>query len=128
MNLKHFIDTLCPDFVFLSEAQLFQCDLVLAMELFRGEYCSSLNSSDLYDPSDPLMHSASHGGTMIMWKIEHDPYVSVIPSEFSSYLPILFSAPGCPISVHIAVYLPTHGKDNEFLEEISKLNSPMLSS
>ena len=100
---------------------LFQCDLASEMKLFQGEYSSSLNSMDLYDTELPLTHSSAHGGTMIMWKIELDPYVTVITVDSFSFLPIVFSPRGGQRSIHVAVYLPTHGKDSEFLEQLTKL-------
>ena len=93
------------------------------MELFKGEYSFALNSPDLYDPGLPMTHSKAHGGTMIMWRTEYDPFVSILAVESSAFLPLLFSPPGHPLSIHIAVYLPTQGKENEFMAEIAKLSS-----
>ena len=100
---------------------MFQCDSPLAMQLFKNDYCSYLNSTDIYDPDLPLTYSKAHGGSMIMWKALHDPHVSIIPVGTSSFSPIKFSPPGHPTSIHIAVYLPTQGKEAEFLDEISSL-------
>ena len=72
-----------PDFIFLSEAQLYQCDLSLAMETFKGEYCSSLNSKDIHDPGLPLASSSANGGTMIMWNLELDPFVTKIKVKYT---------------------------------------------
>ena len=53
-NLKHFVDNYDPDFIFLAEPQIFQCDLDNVMEYFTGKYVYSLNSADKYDLGLPL--------------------------------------------------------------------------
>ena len=63
------------------------------------------------------------GGTMAMWKIEYDPFIHIVPVKPSSFLPLVFDPPGLPISIHIAIYLPTAGRDSEFVEELSELDS-----
>ena len=63
-NLVHFIKSFSPDLIFLSEANMFQCDLELNMKHFQGEYKSALNSNDLYDLDLPLNKTSSYGGTM----------------------------------------------------------------
>ena len=109
-NLKYFTDIFKPNLIFVSEPNLYQCDLSLATQIFKGEYCSFLNSSDLHDQSLPLSRSIAQGGTMIMWKVEHDPYITIIPVTCPSFQPILFKPPGHLQSIHIAVYLPTQGQ------------------
>ena len=100
---------------------LFQCDEQLEMLLFRGEYCSSLSSEDIFDPELPLIRRSAKGGTMILWKTELDQYVSVQTSPSSSFLAIVFSPPGHPPTIHLSVYLPTAGKDDEYTEEVLKI-------
>ena len=92
------------------------------MKTFQGEYKCSLNSDDKYDPELPLTKSKANGGTMSLWKIEHDPFISIHPVFSSSFLPLIFDPPYCPLSIHIAVYLPTLGKESKFFEELSKLS------
>ena len=58
---------------------------------------------------------------MIVWKKEFDAHITVHPVTTSSFLPIIFSPPGAPVSIHIALYLPTSGKENEFIEQICLL-------
>ena len=65
---KHFK----PDFIFLSEANMFQYDLNQNMRIFLADYSSSLNSPDLYDQDLPLIKSRTVGGTMILWRRELD--------------------------------------------------------
>ena len=100
---------------------LFQCDLELETSLFKGEYSSVLSSEDILDPELPLLRRAK-GGTMAMWKSHLDQYVNPCTTVSSSFLPLIFSPPGLATTIHIAVYLPTAGKDVEFVEEIVKLN------
>ena len=58
-----------------------------------------------------------------MWKKHLDPFIDVIPVDSSVFLQILFSPPNHPKSIHVAVYLPTQGKEKEFMTELSKLIS-----
>ena len=60
---------------------------------------------------------------MVLWKQLLDKYISVIPQlTSSSFLLLIFSFPGLTTSIHISIYLPTSGKDIEFVEQIVKLN------
>ena len=121
-NLNHFIDIFKPSIILLSEPQLLQCDWQLKTSTFNGEYSSSLNSSDLYECEDALVKSRTFGGTMIMWKKEFDPHVTVLPVDTAAFLPILLSPPGITPSVHISVYLPTAGKEGQYIEDLGKLS------
>ena len=100
-------------------------DLQSNVDFFKGEYSSSLNSEDLYDPEMPLMKSKANGGTLVLWRRKHDPFIAVWPVTSSSYLPIIFHPPGSVLSVHIAIYLPTAGQDVQFIEELSKLSATL---
>ena len=110
-----------PDLIFLSEPKLFQCDLKQVMQYFEGEYCSFLNSDDLYDPELPLISSNSFGGTMVLWKNHLDPFISTQRQYSSGFLPIIFCAPNLQASIHISLYLPTAGKDAHFLDVLAQL-------
>ena len=121
LNLKHFINIHLPDIIFLTEPMIFACDIDLQMKYLRGEYCFSLNSADKYDPELPLIKSRAHGGTMILWKLHLDSFITVYPVTSSSFLPIIFQPPGSPLSIHICVYLPTLGQESQFVEEIANL-------
>ena len=63
---------------------------------------------------------------MIMWKKALAPYIKHLESPSSSMNVILFSPPECQHSVHISVYLPTAGRDEEFYEEITALHHRLL--
>ena len=71
----------------------------------------------------PLTKTRAHGGTLILWKCVHDPYVVIHPVSSSSFLPILFQPQSSPLSIHICIYLPTLGREALFIEELSRLSS-----
>ena len=122
-NLKHFTDEFLPDIIFLSEPQSFQCDINTYFECFKGKYSYSLNSDDLFSPDLPLDTRKAIGGTMILWRSCLDPYIKVLPSTSSSVLAILLSIPGVAVSAHIALYMPTSGKEVEFATALSALEA-----
>ena len=101
---------------------LYQCDLAHENALFKGDYNYALSSDDQFDLNLPLNKRKAKGGTMIMWKIELDAYITCLSSPSSSFLPILFTPPTNGSSLHISIYLPTSGHESQFLEEISNLH------
>ena len=115
--------TSLPDLVFLSEPQVFQSDIDQFTVGLRHEYCYSLNSDDLYDPELPQIKSRAAGGTLVMWRKWLDPYIAVVPTMSSAFLPVILKLPGARLSIHIAIYLPTHGKDPEFISELASLKN-----
>ena len=119
--LKYFADIEIPDFIFLNEVQIFKSDIEQAMVLFQGEYNHALNSEDTYNQGLAITNSKAIGGTMILWKKSLDAYVTVLPVNTPSFLPILFHPPGCSPSLHISLYLPTSGKEPEFVQELTTL-------
>ena len=108
-------------FVILNKIQIFQFDVNHVISLFNGEYCYASNTEDLHDQELGLLKNRAYGGTMILWKRTLNKFITPLPIITSSFLPILFSPPGSPPSVHISLYLPTSGKEASFIEEISKL-------
>ena len=120
-NLQNFTNDFNPDIIFLSESQCYQCDISSQYEHFRGSYSFHLNSEDVLCPDLPLDTRKAIGGTMIMWRSKLDPYVKVLPASSSSSLPILLSIPGLCTTAHIAVYLPTSGKESEFITALAAL-------
>ena len=93
------------------------------MRGIQHEYCHYLNSDDLYDPELPLVKARAVGGTLAMWRKWLDPYVSIYPTQTSAFLPLILKIPGTRISVHMALYLPTHGKDPEFISEFASMKN-----
>ena len=122
-SLSRFLCLYSSDFVFLAEPMLFQCDVNQEMELLKGDYCFTLNSDDMLDPELPLTQKRANGGTMALWKRNLDQYVTVFPSPSSSILPIVFAPPNQLPALLLTIYLPTAGRDAEFVEEITNLNN-----
>ena len=60
---------------------------------------------------------------MILWKKWLDPYIKVISVMSQAFLPVVLTLPGCQPSVHVALYLPTHGHDVEFVTELANLRN-----
>ena len=65
-NTKYLLDQFEPDFVFLSETQLYDCDSNSSLKYFEGEYCYYLNSTDKFDVDLPLIKAKAWGGTMAL--------------------------------------------------------------
>ena len=112
-----------PDLAFISEPQMFQSDIQQHLSYVQHEYCYWLNSDDSIDPSLPFSKSRASGGTLGLWRKALDPHISVHPTLSSSFLPMVLRIPGTRTSIHIAIYLPTHGKDPEFTSELASLGN-----
>ena len=59
----------------------------------------------------------------MLWMKELDPYIEVIPTNTTAILPIMFKMPGLKTTVHIALYMPTHGKDSDFVSDLAELRN-----
>ena len=127
MNLDFFLRDLKPVLVFLSEPQTFQSDISTLVTPFLGSYSFYLNSDDLYCHDLPMITKQASGGTMALWQTSLDPYVKTLATTSSAVLPLLLSVPGLAISAHVGVYLPTAGKDPEFVSALSELESVVQS-
>ena len=110
-----------PNIAFLSEPQLFQCDADQILQYVKGEYCWQLTSDDLLDPELPLNKSRSNGGTLLLWLKDLDPYIEVVCPTSKAFLPIILKMPDLKVSIHVSIYLPTHGKDTEFVSDLVDL-------
>ena len=115
--LKDVLENESVSLAFLSEPQVFQADIIS----LRGEYCYFLNSSDLHDPELPLISTHATGGTLCLWKRCLDPYITVHKTNNPSFIPIILSLPYHGVSIHVAIYLPTHGKETEFVSDLADL-------
>ena len=71
-NLDHFLNEYKPGLVFLSEPQIFSCDVDKLMTLFAGSYKFVLNSEDSHDLDLPMDRVKAKGGTVAMWSSESD--------------------------------------------------------
>ena len=96
--------------------------LKISTRLFT-EYSCSLSSEDLFDPDLPLTHTRAHGGTLTFWLKSLDLYVTVISIASSSILPIVLELPGHQTSIHINIYLPTAGKEPQYMDELALLQA-----
>ena len=121
---QHFLADLLqdqlPDIALFSEPQIYQSDISPCISSLGNEYCFYLNSDDLYDMDLPLVKSQARGGTLALWRKWLDPYVNIHPVKTSSFLPLVLQLPGTKTSVHIGLYLPTSGKEEEFVSEACK--------
>ena len=59
----------------------------------------------------------------MLYKQHLEPYISEIHIESSRILPIYLHVPGYPMSAHFNIYLPTSGKDSEYIECLAQLKS-----
>ena len=123
MTLKAFLDRTEADIAFLSEPKVFFHSLKQLMAIFGSRYKYSLNSEDLIDPELPFIKNQAFGGTMVLWKEEHDAYISVHHVPTTAFLPVIYTFPGAPISVHIALYLPTSGLESQFIDQVTLLKA-----
>ena len=111
----------CPDLVFLSEPQAFRPEADSLLIYLKHSYEYFINSEDQHDPLLPLIKSHAHGGTLVLWRKHLDPYINILPSPSPAILPLLCQIPGVKLSAHICIYLPTHGRDSDFLNELANL-------
>ena len=91
--------------------------------MFQPKFSFHLNSEDLFCEELPLVSRRAAGGTMAIWKAELDPFVRILPTASAAVLPLLLSLPGYTPTAHITVYLPTHGRETEFVTALGALHS-----
>ena len=111
--------------MFLSEPQLFLCDASLALSPMTG-YSFHLNSEDATLPSMAMDQRRAWGGTLALWHSSLDPFVTVLPTTSPAVLPVFLSIPGLSPSIHIGIYLPTSGRDPEFLTALTALDMVLV--
>ena len=122
MSLTNIAESTKPDLIFLSEPQIFMSDLPYCQKFFQGDYCSELNSEDKYEVEKSMTRSKASGGTMVLWRKSIDKFVTIHPVPTSSFLAIIFSPPGSPVTAHFSLYLTTSGRDVDFLDQICQLS------
>ena len=120
-NLLKIIQDEEPTLVFIAEPWLHLPDAPLALKEHQHQYNYYLNSEDRHDCLLSLAKSRAHGGTLALWRKELDPYVSVLEPKSSRILVLVLDKPGFQTTVHITIYLPTAGKDSEFVKELTNL-------
>ena len=92
------------------------------MAIIGDDYWAKLNSDDRHDEELSLFQNKSHGGTMVIWKRKNYKYVTIHHIFSLSFLPIIFSPPGSPVSVHFCLFLPTSGQEAQFIDQLSQLS------
>ena len=112
--------------MFLSQPMLFQCDAALALSSMAS-YSFHLNSEDSSLPSMSMDQRRAWGGTLALWHSSLDPFITVLLTNSPSVLPIFLSIPGLSTSIHIDIYLPTSGRDPEFLAALTALDMVLVS-
>ena len=55
------------------------------------------------------------------WNKGLDPCLKVCLPDKTSYLPIVLDIPGVKTKIHVCLYLPTAGKESDFLSDLAKL-------
>ena len=109
------------DLIFLSEPNIFQYDLSTAVRQVDDKFCCFLNSDDLYDTDLAMLRNRTVGGTLVMWANHLDPHVTIHPTTTSSVTALVLQLPGYQVTSHVAIYLPTSGKDHDFISELTNL-------
>ena len=110
-----------PSLIFISEPWTHLPDSLLATETLNNLYNFYLNSEDCHDELLSLQKSRAHGGTMTLWSKDLDPYVTILEPISSRILVLVLDVPGYQVSIHINIYLPTSGKETEFMEQLALL-------
>ena len=112
-----------PSLIHISEPWIHLSDTPLALQMFLPNYKFFLNSEDRHDSLLSLSKSRAHGGTLVLWKKELDPFITVLVPETSRILTIIIEKPGYQTSAHITIYLTTSGssKDAQFTQDLALL-------
>ena len=87
----------------LTEPQIYKCDVEQSMRYLRGLYEYHLNSYDVYDPELPIIQAKAHGGTMVLWKKELDPYITTLPALTPVISSFLFHPPLYEPTIHVCI-------------------------
>ena len=124
--LRQFADQFSCQLIFLSEPQAYRCDIHSQVKQFLGSYEYQLNSEDVFDMDLPLTHPRAKGGTMVLWHHTLSPHLKVLPSPSPSFVSVLLSLPGVLPSIHTAVYLPTAGKDGDWVATLLELEQHVI--
>ena len=124
-NLHFFLSKYKPDLVFLSEPQIFACDVDHTMDIF-SDYKYYPNLPDDFDCNLPFERQQPKGGTLAMWHSSIDKFVTVSDPPSSSVLPLIIRLPEAEPSCHIGVYMPTAGLEDQFIVSLSHLESSLL--
>ena len=58
-----------------------------------------------------------------MWRKDFHPFVEILAPTSSSFLIAIIKYPGLDVSAHLTIYLPTHGKNIDFIAEMAELRN-----
>ena len=124
--LNDFLQYYCVQLAFLSEPNIFQSDLLPTIDQIKGGYTHFLNSDDIYDPELPMVQNRMVGGTLVLWKTCLDPYVTIHQPTTSSHTALILKLPEHQITIHVCIYLPTSGKEHDFVTELTNLHLTLV--
>ena len=62
---------------------------------------------------------------LVLWALHLDPFVTVFTPKTSSHTALIIQIPGYWATIHVCVYLPTSGREHDFLAELSNLESTL---
>ena len=82
-----------------------------------------MNGHDRYEDGLPLKILRAKVGTLAMWKKELDPFISVLHTSSPAIIPLLLKKPGVLMSIHIGIYQPTKGREDNFILALAALTS-----
>ena len=88
-TLYTFVKRFLPKLIFLSEPQVYQCDIGPLIKPFIGSYSAHLNSEDVHDLELPLTHPKAKGGTMVLWDNSISPHLKVLDTTSPYHREIL---------------------------------------
>ena len=113
------------DLIFLTEPNIFQSDQKTLLSHLHSHPRYCLNTDDLHDPDLALIRSRVVGGTLILWAASLDPYVTIYTHKTSSHTAIILQIPGFLTTIHVCIYLPTSGREQDFVKELTNLEATL---
>ena len=117
------MEKVSPLIIFLQEHWLPNHELSTISSQF-SEHNFHSTSSDMFIPPEELLlaPSTSWHGSSIGWSMKIDMFVTKIPVVSERFCGISYTNNDCHI-VFYTVYLPTSGKDEDFLEVLAQLTT-----
>ena len=88
-----YINQFCAKLCFISEPQVFSCDLSSQIACFDGDFEFHPNSKDkdVHVMDLPLTYSRAIGGTMVIWQSSQSPHIRVLPTLSPIFVSVLLS-------------------------------------
>ena len=91
------------------------------MDPLCNKFCMFLNTDDMYDPELAMVKNRLVRGTLALWFASLDPYVTIHQPSTSSHTALILAMPGYTVSIHVVIYLPTSGRECDFISELACL-------